>query len=173
MTSWLVSTGFASEDSGQLGCSQSWGALPRCSLGTFYTILVIPWSCAYVSLFSSKKAFLQVYFVKPKIFLSCCFCVCNVTLPLILTIISIECMAFPHLVFSECTDKWVVIFVSALSQTEGVLLPLAKRLGLSPGVSSPTWLPACVGPTPMFAFHNWFSMLLLVWNFSPEDKGKK
>lgn len=50
---------------------------------------------------------------------------------LILTSTPIEFIAFPHLVFSECTNKWLVIFVSALSQTEGVLLQLAKKLGPS------------------------------------------
>lgn len=50
---------------------------------------------------------------------------------LILTNTPIEFIAFLHLVFSECTNKWPVIFVSTLSQTEGVLLQLAKKLASS------------------------------------------
>lgn len=93
------------EVSGQLGCSQSWGTFPKCSLDTFYTDQeIILWSCAYESVLFQKKAFLPFILSNPKTFLSCCFCVCNITLPLVLTNTPIEFIAFSHLVFSECAN---------------------------------------------------------------------
>lgn len=64
---WLLKASLPG-DNGQLELSQNWRAFPKCSLGAFYSILLIPWSYACVSLFSFKKAFLLVYSVKTKIF---------------------------------------------------------------------------------------------------------